>query len=118
MIARTSEEGVREVGEVALDAARQARRAAEAAERSAKAAAARPRAVAAAGPIARDRVEQSAIAPGAAQETAPTGPHFEVRFRRFNERADRVSARLRVLQGHSDRIAGPTVAGGRRRGDG
>lgn len=119
MIARTSEEGVREVGEVALDAARQARRAAEAAERSAKAAAAaRPRAVAAAGPIARDRVEQSAIAPGAAQETAPTGPHFEVRFRRFNERADRVSARLRVLQGHPDRIAGPTVAGGRRRGDG
>ena len=39
VIARASEEGVREVGEMALDAARQARRAAEAAE-SARAAAA------------------------------------------------------------------------------
>ena len=40
VIARASEEGVREVGEMALDAAKQARRAAEAAEESARAAAA------------------------------------------------------------------------------
>lgn len=40
VIARASEEGVREVGELAVDAARSARRAAEAAEESARAAAA------------------------------------------------------------------------------
>jgi len=40
VIARASEDGVREVGEIAIDAARQARRAAEAAEQSAEAAAA------------------------------------------------------------------------------
>jgi len=53
VIARASEEGVREVGEMALDAARQARRAAEAAEKSAEAAVeARDEARRPAGPVA------------------------------------------------------------------
>lgn len=102
VIARASEDGVREVGEMALDAARQARRAAEAAEKSAKAA-------------VEARKMQPKPEPAAVQEApvevAPTPePRFEVRFRRFNERADRLSARLRAFSGSS-------AASGRPRGD-
>lgn len=109
VIARASEEGVREVGEMALDAARQAKRAAEAAEKSAEAAAA----------AARGVVEEEA-APSPAEEEAPQSrpPRFEVRFRSFTERADRVSARLQRLGAHPSHSAGPSVGAARRRGDG
>ncbi|MGN6217162.1 MAG: hypothetical protein ACTHN7_09445 [Solirubrobacterales bacterium] len=59
VIARASEEGVREVGEMALDAARQARRAAEAAEAASAAAVA-----------ARERSEADA--------SGPAGPVAEI----------------------------------------
>lgn len=102
VIARASEEGVREVGEMALDAARQARRAAEAAERSAEA--------------AREAVEKKSAPP--TDEAPPSRPpQFEVRFRSFTERADRVSARLQRIGAHSAHSAGPSVGAGRRRGD-
>ncbi len=65
VIARASEEGVREVGEMAVDAARQARRAAQAAEESARAAAA---ARDAAGPPA---AATGARAAGPVSDTAP-----------------------------------------------
>ena len=113
VIARASEDGVREVGEMALDAARQARRAAEAAEASAQAAAAAvvrsERSPKPAPPAARD-------GEGAAEPVRQ--PRFEVRFRSFNERADRVSARLRALQEQRSHSAGPSVVATRRRGDG
>jgi hypothetical protein len=87
VIARVSEDGVREVGEMALEAARQARRAAEAAEGSARAAAEvlhRPR--------------------GADAPPTPAGPPANPKevvidpLKRFNERADAISARLQALQ--------------------
>ena len=145
VIARASEEGVREVGEMALDAARQARRAAEAAEASARAAAAvqsRPTEVSGpAGPVTAGdppppaeqgvvpptapppgsdvEPETSAPEPEGEMEAAPVPPvHFEVRFRRFSERADRVSARLRALEDHPSHPASPSVVAGRRRGEG
>lgn len=111
VIARASEEGVREVGEMALDAARQAQRAAEAAEASARAArdAAQAGVAGPAGPVTSD-VEL--------ETPAPEPPvHFEDRFRRFSERADRLSGRLRRL-GAPSHPAGPSVAATRRRGDG
>lgn len=135
VIARASEQGVREVGEMALDAARQARRAAEAAEQSAAVA------VAAQTKPAPDQLEEekasrvehklSPVEGGnsveeeakSAQEEPPVTdppaspqPHFEVRFRSFTERADRVSARLRRLG--ASHPAAPSVGAMRRRGDG
>lgn len=160
VIARASEEGVREVGEVALDAARQARRAAEAAEASAAAARdaaqasaagpagpasapgpagpdpdlAPPPAAGAAGAASSGWSPKSAPPPGSSveleapapeqgssseEELAPGPPvHFEARFRRFSERADRVSARLRALQDHPRHPAVPSAGAMRRRGDG
>lgn len=157
VIARVSEEGVREVGEIALDAAQQARRAAEAAEASARAArdAAQASAAGPAGPVtdlvpppaagpadaassgwspksapppgSDVELETPAVEPGPATEEEPApeppspeppSPRFEVRFRRFSERADRVSARLRALQDHPSHQAGPSAAAVRRRGDG
>lgn len=100
VIARASEEGVREVGEMALDAARQARRAAEAAEKSAEAA------------VEAVRTKPQTPVP---VDVAPARePRFEVRFRSFTERADLVSARLRRLGAPG----APSVGAGRRRGDG
>jgi hypothetical protein len=112
VIARASEEGVREVGEMALDAARQARRAAEAAEKSAKVAV-----------EARDEVGSAAPESAGTEVVgrdvvAVRQPRFEIRFRSFNERADRLSARLRALQEHRSHPAGSSVGAGRRRGDG
>lgn len=121
VIARSSENGVREVGEMALDAARQARRAAEAAEASARAAV---------GAARVPHPEPAQAADQAAPVAAPIGraagartplsnpPRFEVRLQRFTERADRLSARLRALQGHSSHRQGPSAVAGRRRGDG
>jgi hypothetical protein len=84
VIARASEDGVREVGEMALDAARQARRAAEMAETASVAA-----------------VEAASKAGG------PAGPVPDLEppsrevvldpLRRFNERADAIAARLEKL---------------------
>lgn len=150
VIARASEDGVREVGEMALDAARQARRAAEAAEKSAQAASEVVRAAAqapapqdhgarpagpvpdlvpppsatgggwspkSAPPAGRD-VEVAAVAKVEAQAAPAPEPRFEVRFRSFNERADRLSARLRALQEHPSHRSGSSVGAIRRRGDG
>jgi hypothetical protein len=88
MIARASEAGVREVGELALEAARQARRAAEAAEASATAAALRAKAQPATGP---------APPPSDAHRPRPRLPK-EDPFARFCSRADRLSVRLERLQ--------------------
>jgi hypothetical protein len=73
-IARASEEAVTEVGNMALDAARQAHRAAGLAESASAAALAAGRPVALARPVA------------------------DAGLRRFTERADRVVARLRALE--------------------
>ncbi|HET7589883.1 MAG TPA: hypothetical protein VFK14_06830 [Solirubrobacterales bacterium] len=132
VIARASEEGVREVGEIALDAARQARRAAEAAEKSAEAAVeAREVALRPAGPLAAgDPLPPAAPAAGGivttpsaaprAEEKAglPRPPRFEVRFRSFSERADRVSDRLRRLCEQPPSAGAASVGAARRRGDG
>lgn len=139
VIARASEEGVREVGEMALDAAKQARRAAEAAEKSAAAAVAAKETVGMvdgsrpAGPVSDQGLslagESSRPSPpaggGEAQdevvpapgEKLPARPRFETRFRSFTERADRVAARLQALGAHPSHSAGPSVGVGRRRGD-
>jgi hypothetical protein len=97
VIARASEDGVREVGEMALDAARQARRAAEAAE----AASAKAAAVASAGAKA---AEWSAEPEAAPRQARPAGapprrpaPTAEARIRSFHERADRLLARASGL---------------------
>jgi hypothetical protein len=129
VIARASEEGLREVGEMALDAARQARRAAEAAENSARSAAAVAATTASEGGGASERVaepeqppqqpevEVSAEPKAPREPASPPKPRFEVRFRSFNERADRVAARLRALQGHGPEPATATFPAARRRGD-
>lgn len=139
VIARASEEGVREVGEIAVEAAEQARRAAEAAEQSAVAAQeAAARADRPAGPVSdtappqtgggpvsspptgRDGDEQPPVEAGVelaaaeAEEQVERPPRFEERFRRFSERADSVSGRLRRLCEQE----APSVGAGRRRGDG
>jgi hypothetical protein len=102
VIARASEEGVREVGEMAIEAAREAKRAADAAEAA----------------VARAAEPEPAPEPPMAvieteSEVDEPEPRFEVRFRRFSERADRLSGRLR-------RLGAPaaSVGGGRTRGDG
>jgi hypothetical protein len=106
VIARASEEGVREVGEMALDAARQARRAAEAAEESARAATA---VKASRGDRLADPVSDASPSPaGEGPASSPTAgrdaeeqPSREVvidPLRRFNERADAIAARLRKLE--------------------
>jgi hypothetical protein len=73
-VARASEKAVVAVGDLALDAARQARRAAEIAERA------------------------TATATALAQSPAPRSPPEDVSLRGFSERADRVVARLRALE--------------------
>lgn len=130
VIARASEEGVREVGEMALDAARQARRAAEAAEvASAAAVEAAKRSPEAPSneqklsPVKSEKsVEEAAKSvpeePTVTEAPVSPQPHFEVRFRTFTERADRVSARLRAIGAHPSHSPAPSVGAMRRRGDG
>jgi hypothetical protein len=108
VIARVSEEGVREVGEMAIDAAKQARRAAEAAEKSAAAAAAAQ---------VKPPTPQPEGPPVEEIPAPPLPPRFEVRFRSFTERADRVSARLRQIGAHPAHSSAPSVGAGRQRGD-
>jgi hypothetical protein len=120
VIARASEEGVREVGEMALDAAKQAHRAAElAASASAAAVEAAASAGGPAGPVTDLVPPPAAGAAGAASsgwspEPAPPAgggvdePRLEEEqpsreivvdpLQRFNERADAVAARLRELE--------------------
>jgi len=95
VIARVSEEGVREVGEMAIDAAKQARRAAEMAEKSAHAAV----------DAAKEAVSVKLTAAKVADANA-SGPAGPVTVRevvidpveRFNARADAIAARLEKLQ--------------------
>jgi hypothetical protein len=106
VIARASEEGVREVGEMALDAARRAAEAASSAAESARA--------------ARDAAEVKVGGPAGpviATEVKPPArrPDFELRMTSFNQRADRLATRLRVLQGREPVTA--NFAPVRRRGD-
>lgn len=83
VIARASEEGIREVGEMALDAAKQARRAAEMAESASAAAVEAARGARPAGPVS---------------ETSPAGREVVIDpFQRFSERADAIAARLEKL---------------------
>lgn len=106
VIARASEEGVREVGEIALDAARQARKAAEMAESASVVAV--EAAQKAAGPAGPDPDLVPPPLPGRSPKSAPpTGrggegqPPREVvidPLARFNQRADALSARLRKLE--------------------
>jgi hypothetical protein len=112
VIARASEEGVREVGEIALDAARQARKAAEMAEVSAAAAKEAAQASSGpAGPVAAGdppplpvakassgAVPPTAPPPGSSAEVQPSREVVIDPLQRFNERADAVAARLRKLE--------------------
>jgi hypothetical protein len=105
VIARASEEGVREVGEMALDAARQARRAAEMAESASVAAKeAASKVGGPAGPVS----DSGLSLPGESSESSPpAGRDVEGRpprevvidpFQRFNQRADALAARLKKLE--------------------
>lgn len=126
VIARASEEGVREVGEMALDAARQARKAAEMAEASAVAAKEAAQASSGlAGPVTdlvpppAAKAVQTPIPAGPVSDgtpppsgdgppsSPPAGEAAEEQLprevvidplQRFNERADRVAARLKKLE--------------------
>jgi hypothetical protein len=89
-IARASEKAVVAVGEMALDAADQARRAADIAE----------------------RVSTAALN---AQPASPEVPVEDAALRRFSERADRVLARLRALERRPRRHFATSAAAGRRR---
>jgi hypothetical protein len=101
-IARASEQAVKVVGDAAIDAAKQALRAAELAERASatvlqanRAAATRP--------------------PEGARGTAVIGSPEDASLRRFSERADRVVARLRALEGLPRRVRTSSAAAGHRR---
>jgi hypothetical protein len=119
VIARASEEGLRMVGRLALDAAEQARRAAELAETASAAAVAAGRAVAFDRGVAADSAttaappdsypaQAAAPAPSIDLGAAPIGNGEDLRLRDFTERADRVSARLLALEG--GRVRSPTAA--------
>jgi hypothetical protein len=105
VIARASEEGVREVGEMALDAARQAKRAAEMAESASVAAVEAARGARPAGPVSDSGLslsgessESSPPAGGGGDEQPPTREVVIDPFRRFSERADALTARLKKLE--------------------
>ena len=92
-IARASEKAVVAVGEMALDAAEQARRAADLAERASRAALnSRP--------------------------AVPEPPSEDTALRRFSERADRVAARLRALERRPGAARPASAVAGLRRSRG
>jgi hypothetical protein len=97
VIARASEEGVREVGEMALDAAQQARRAAEMAESASVAAVEAARGARPAGPVS----DSGLSLPGESSESSPPAGREVVidPLQRFNQRADALAARLEKLVG-------------------
>jgi hypothetical protein len=104
VIARASEEGVREVGEMALDAARQAKKAAEMAESASVAAKEAASKVAGpAGPVSDTSPAPTGAGPAS---SPPPGRDVEGRpprevvidpLQRFNRRADAIAARLEKL---------------------
>jgi len=106
VIARASEDGVREVGEMALDAAKQARRAAEMAETASVAAVeAATKAGGPAGPVSDTSPSPTGEGPAS---SPPPGREAEQRpprevvidpLQRFNQRADDLAARLEKLVG-------------------
>ena len=108
VIARASEDGVREVGALALDAAKQARKAAEMAQSaSAAAVEAATKAGGPAGPV--PDLEPPSLSGWSPKSAPPPGSSAEGQtpqdrevvidpLRRFNERADALSARLLRLQ--------------------
>jgi hypothetical protein len=85
VIARASEEGVREVGEMALDAARQARKAAEMAESAS---------------VAAQKAASKAGGPaGPVSDSEPSSREVVIDpLQRFNQRADALTARLKKLE--------------------
>jgi len=111
VIARASEEGVREVGEMALDAARQARRAAEMAESASVAAGEAARRARPAGPVSDTSPAPTGAGPassppagGGGGEQPPPGGGQVTRevvidpLQRFNQKADAIAARLKKLE--------------------
>lgn len=110
VIARASEEGVREVGEMALDAARQARKAAEMAESASVAAVEAARGARPAGPVSDTTPSPTGDGPassppagrGGDEQPPPEGGRVTREvvidpFQRFNQRADALAARLEKL---------------------
>jgi hypothetical protein len=104
--ARASERAVREVGDLAIDAAKQARRAAELAERASASALEASR-----GAVSVEPLQDLPLAVPSAQ----AGPAIDAGLRGFSERADRVVARLRALERRPHRAGPSSVAAGRRR---
>jgi hypothetical protein len=111
VIARASEEGVREVGEIALEAAQQARRAAELAESASVAAVEAARVARPAGPVSDETPPPGGGGPSSSPPAGRDGEEQPPRegdgmarevvidpLQRFNERADAVAARLRKLE--------------------
>jgi hypothetical protein len=97
-VARAAETAALEIGAASLDAAQQARRAAELAEKASLAAVARGPAAAASGNGYPAPPETAApIEPE--PEPAPPPDPFQERLLAFRERAERVSVRLRRLDG-------------------
>jgi hypothetical protein len=95
IIAKASEKAVMAVGDAALDAAQQARRAAELAERATAAAL------------------EASVDPGITFVQVP--PQGDMALRSFSERADRLEARLRALEGRTRRPRPASAAAGARR---
>lgn len=125
-IARAAEEGVQEVGEAAIDAAKQALRAAEMAEAASAAAAEARDAVATSlpppqpsqsdGRASSDALSEPAQPPVATEPRPPAPPLTgEARMRRFTERCERVSARLRALERRPGSPAAASAAEAPRR---
>jgi hypothetical protein len=111
-VARAAETAALEIGAASLDAAQQARRAAELAEKASLAAVARGPAAASgngypappetAAPIEPEPepvTPQQIFAPPPEPEPAPPPDPFQERLLAFRERAERVSVRLRRLDG-------------------
>jgi hypothetical protein len=111
VIARASEEGVREVGEMALDAARQAKRAAEMAESASVAAVEAARRARPAGPVSDTSPAPTGAGPASSPPTGRGGDEQPPRegsqvtrevvidpLQRFNARADALAARLKKLE--------------------
>ena len=104
--ARASERAVMVVGDLAIDAAEQARRAAELAERASASA------------LEASRGAVSVEPSQAASPAIPSmqaGPAMDGGLQGFSERADRVVARLRALERRPHGSGPSSVAAGRRR---
>lgn len=120
--ARASERAVMEVGDVAIDAAKQARRAAELAERASASALEASRGVVPVVPVESSEDLPLEDIPSAIPSDK-TGSQIDGGLRApmdgglrgFSERADRLVARLRALERRPHRAGPSSVAAGRRR---